>query len=133
MKILYYIIYFIFFCSLYSCSDRNTSLCSELAAADSLMMTDPQGALDILSGIDSAEIGRMDREDRAFHTLLMMEAEYKNYLPVAEDTAVSEAVSYYRRRGPEELLARALVMQGAVLSDIGKHLIALRRQNFPSA
>ena len=119
MKILYYIIYFIFFCSLYSCSDRNTSLCSELAAADSLMMTDPQGALDILSGIDSAEIGRMDREDRAFHTLLMMEAEYKNYLPVAEDTAVSEAVSYYRRRGPEELLARALVMQGAVLSERG--------------
>ena len=83
------------------------------------MMTDPQGALDILSGIDSAEIGRMDREDRAFHTLLMTEAEYKNYLPVAEDTAVSEAVSYYRRRGPEELLARALVMQGAVLSERG--------------
>lgn len=120
MKILYYIIYFIIIsCSLYSCSDRNTSLCSELAAADSLMMTDPQGALDILSGIDSAEIGRMDREDRAFHTLLMTEAEYKNYLPVAEDTAVSEAVSYYRRRGPEELLARALVMQGAVLSERG--------------
>ena len=91
----------------------------ELAAADSLMMTDPQGALDILSGIDSAEVGRMDREDRAFHTLLMTEAEYKNYLPVAEDTAVSEAVSYYRRRGPEELLARALVMQGAVLSERG--------------
>ena len=84
------------------------------------MMTDPQGALDILSGIDSAEIGRMDREDRAFHTLLMTEAEYKNYLPVAEDTAVSEAVSYYRRRGPEELLARALVMQGAVLSERGE-------------
>lgn len=83
------------------------------------MMTDPQGALDILSGIDSAEVGRMDREDRAFHTLLMTEAEYKNYLPVAEDTAVSEAVSYYRRRGPEELLARALVMQGAVLSERG--------------
>lgn len=84
------------------------------------MMTDPQGALDILSGIDSAEVGRMDREERAFHTLLMTEAEYKNYLPVAEDTAVSEAVSYYRRRGPEELLARALVMQGAVLSERGE-------------
>lgn len=83
------------------------------------MMTDPQGALDILSGIDSAEVGRMDREERAFHTLLMTEAEYKNYLPVAEDTAVSEAVSYYRRRGPEDLLARALVMQGAVLSERG--------------
>lgn len=116
MKILYLIV---LLCSLCSCSGRHVSRYPELAAADSLMMTDPQGALDILSGIDSAEIGRMDREDRAFHTLLMTEAEYKNYLPVAEDTAVSEAVSYYRRRGPEELLARALVMQGAVLSERG--------------
>ena len=117
MKILYLIV---LLCSLCSCSGRHVSRYPELAAADSLMMTDPQGALDILSGIDSAEIGRMDREDRAFHTLLMTEAEYKNYLPVAEDTAVSEAVSYYRRRGPEELLARALVMQGAVLSERGE-------------
>ena len=116
MKTLYLIV---LLCSLCSCSGRHVSRYPELAAADSLMMTDPQGALDILSGIDSAEIGRMDREDRAFHTLLMTEAEYKNYLPVAEDTAVSEAVSYYRRRGPEELLARALVMQGAVLSERG--------------
>lgn len=116
MKILYLIV---LLCSLCSCSCRQVSRYPELAAADSLMMTDPQGALDILSGIDSAEVGRMDREERAFHTLLMTEAEYKNYLPVAEDTAVSEAVSYYRRRGPEELLARALVMQGAVLSERG--------------
>ena len=120
MKTLYLIV---LLCSLCSYSGRHVSRYPELAAADSLMMTDPQGALDILSGIDSAEIGRMDREDRAFHTLLMTEAEYKNYLPVAEDTAVSEAVSYYRRRGPEdllaELLARALVMQGAVLSERG--------------
>ncbi len=116
MKILYLIV---LLCSLCSCSGRHVSRYPELAAADSLMMTDPQGALGILSGIDSAEVGRMDREDRAFHTLLMTEAEYKNYLPVAEDTAVSEAVSYYRRRGPEELLARALVMQGAVLSERG--------------
>lgn len=116
MKILYLIV---LLCSLCSCSCRHVSRYPELAAADSLMMTDPQGALDILSGIDSAEVGRMDREERAFHTLLMTEAEYKNYLPVAEDTAVSEAVSYYRRRGPEELLARALVMQGAVLSERG--------------
>ncbi len=117
MKILYLIL---LLCSLCSCSGRHVSRYPELAAADSLMMTDPQGALDILSGIDSAEVGRMDREERAFHTLLMTEAEYKNYLPVAEDTSVSEAVSYYRRRGPEDLLARALVMQGAVLSERGE-------------
>ena len=119
MKILYFIIYFIIFCSLYSCSDRDTGLCSELAAADSLMMTDPQAALDILIGIDSAEVGRMDREGHAFHTLLMTEAEYKNYLPVAEDTAIFKTVKYYRNGKKEDKLARALVMQGAVLSERG--------------
>ena len=104
---------------MYSCSDRDTGLCSELAAADSLMMTDPQAALDILIGIDSAEVGRMDREGHAFHTLLMTEAEYKNYLPVAEDTAIFKTVKYYRNGKKEDKLARALVMQGAVLSERG--------------
>lgn len=116
MKILYLIV---LLCSLCSCSGRHVSRYPELAAADSLMMTDPQGALDILSGIDSAEVGRMDREGHAFHTLLMTEAEYKNYLPVAEDTAIFKTVKYYRNGKKEDKLARALVMQGAVLSERG--------------
>ena len=61
---------------------------SALAAADSLMMTQPQAALDTLSGIDSTRIRRMDRSERAFYTLLTTEAEYKCWLPVAEDTAI---------------------------------------------
>lgn len=102
-----------------SCSDRSGQVSSALAAADSLMLTQPQAALDTLSGIDSTRIRRMDRSDRAFHTLLTTEAEYKCWLPVAKDTAISEAVRYYRRRGPEDRLARALTMQGAVLSERG--------------
>ena len=116
MKILYLIV---LLCSLCSCSGRHVSRYPELAAADSLMMTDPQAALDILIGIDSAEVGRMDREGHAFHTLLMTEAEYKNYLPVAEDTAIFKTVKYYRNGKKEDKLARALVMQGAVLSERG--------------
>ena len=61
----------------------------------------------------------MDREGHAFHTLLMTEAEYKNYLPVAEDTAIFKTVKYYRNGKKEDKLARALVMQGAVLSERG--------------
>ena len=105
MKILYLIV---LLCSLCSCSGRHVSRYPELAAADSLMMTDPQ-----------AEVGRMDREGHAFHTLLMTEAEYKNYLPVAEDTAIFKTVKYYRNGKKEDKLARALVMQGAVLSERG--------------
>ena len=102
-----------------SCSDRSGQVNSALATADSLMLAQPQAALDTLSGIDSARVRRMDRSEWAFYTLLTTEAEYKCWLPVAENTAISEAVRYYRRRGPEDRLARALTMQGAVLSERG--------------
>ena len=102
-----------------SCSDRSGQVTSALDAADSLMTAQPQAALDTLSGIDSTRVRRMDRSERSFYTLLTTEAEYKCWLPVANDTAISEAVRYYRRRGPEDRLARALTMQGAVLYERG--------------
>ena len=90
-----------------------------LTAADSLMMTEPQVALDTLMSIDSSDAEKLPRADKAFYTLLRTEAEYKCWLPVAGNTAISEAADYYRRKGPEDRLARALVMQGAVLSERG--------------
>ena len=108
----------LFLSVLISCNDRGTQLRQALAAADSLMMTDPLAALDTLLTIDSADAARLPRADRALYTLLRTEAGYKCWLPVAGNTtAISEAVDYYRRKGPEDRLARALVMQGVVLSE----------------
>ena len=110
----------LFLSVLISCNDRGAQLRQALAAADSLMMTDPLAALDTLLTIDSADAARLPRADRALYTLLRTEAGYKCYLPVAGNTtAISEAVDYYRRKGPEDRLARALTMQGAVLSESG--------------
>ena len=102
-----------------SCSGRQEQVRQTLAAADSLMTAQPQAALDTLMTIDSSDAESLPRADRAFHTLLRTEAEYKCWLPVAENTAIAEAADYYRRKGPEDRLARALVMQGAVLSERG--------------
>ena len=109
----------LFLSVLISCNDRGAQLRQALAAADSLMMTDPLAALDTLLTIDSADADGLPRADRALYTLLRTEAGYKCWLPVAENTAISEAVDYYRRKGPEDRLARALTMQGAVLSESG--------------
>ena len=109
----------LFLSVLISCNDRGAQLRQALAAADSLMMTDPLAALDTLLTIDSADADGLPRADRALYTLLRTEAGYKCWLPVAENTAISEAVDYYRRKGPEDRLARALVMQGVVLSEQG--------------
>ena len=106
--------------AVFSCSgSRNAQVRQALAAADLLMLTQPQAALDTLMTIDSTDAGKLPRADKAFYTLLHTEAEYKCYLPVAENTAITEAADYYRRKGPEDRLARALVMQGAVLSEQG--------------
>ena len=106
--------------AVFSCSDRRSAQVRQvLATADSLMMIEPQAALDTLMSIDSTYAGKLPRADRAFYTLLRTEAEYKCWLPVAENTAITEAADYYRRKGPEDRLARALVMQGAVLSERG--------------
>ena len=92
----------LFLSVLISCNDRGAQLRQALAAADSLMMTDPLAALDTLLTIDSADADGLPRADRALYTLLR-----------------TEAVDYYRRKGPEDRLARALVMQGVVLSEQG--------------
>ena len=106
--------------AVFSCSGRrDTQVPQALAAADSLMMTEPQAALDTLMTIDSTDAAGLPRAYRALYTLLRTEAEYKCYMPVAGNTTISEAVDYYRRKGTEDRLARALTMQGAVLSESG--------------
>ena len=97
-----------------ACSSQNKEIRSILDAADALVMAQPEAALDTLSIIKDIEAKSLNQADRAFYTLLKTEAEYKSYLPVAQDTAIMHAVRFYSSNGPDDLLARALMMQGAV-------------------
>ena len=72
--------------------------------------------MDSIDSIGGAELGI---KDRAYYSLLLTEAHHKNYQSVFDDTIISEAVKYYRRHGPENNYARALMMYGAVLSEHG--------------
>ena len=96
-----------------SCSDRSGRVTSALFAADSLMMAQPQAALDTLNGLDSTEVRKMGSRDKAFYTLLRTEAKYKCWLPVAEDTAIFRVADYYRKKD-NDYFGRALMMSGAV-------------------
>lgn len=102
-----------------SCTYRGSRVQPVLTAADSLMMFRPEAALDTLLTLDSTVASSLRGRERADYTLLMTEARYKCWLPVAEDTAIIKAAGYYRRKGPDSRLARALMMQGAVLSERG--------------
>lgn len=109
-----------------SCSDRKAHVKNVLVAADSLMMTEPRAALDTLMGLDSSLVVRLGRKDRALYALLKTEAEYKCYRPVDKDTAVFEAVKYFKRNGPKEKYARAMIMKGVVYRDQGDTWEAMR-------
>ncbi|HJB43296.1 MAG TPA: hypothetical protein IAB87_00705, partial [Candidatus Coprenecus merdipullorum] len=96
-----------------SCTSLRVSPISvTLSAADSLMMTDPQSALDTLLTADSLTVLGLCGRDAAYYGFLMAEARYKCYLPVSEDTSVFFSSEYYRRHGPDSLYARALMMCG---------------------
>lgn len=99
---------------LFSCSPGMKEAKAMLAAADSLMDSDPQAAMYTIASIDSTAISGFNKGNRAKYILLGTQARYKCYLPVAGDTSIREAAEYYRRKGPESLYAEALIMKGAV-------------------
>ena len=59
------------------------------------------------------------------YILLCTQAKYKCYLPVSNDTAISIAADYYRRKGPASRYATALSMRGAVEFERGDPVSAL--------
>ena len=57
-------------------------------------------------------------EERAYHTVLLSMAMYKNYIPCTSDSAINEAVDYYRKSGDDLIYLKALVAQGCVNEDM---------------
>ena len=111
------------FCAV-SCSEHGGEVRDMLAAVDTLMDTDLDSALVVTERLDSMR-PVMGRKDRAVYGLLRTEVRYLLFLPVKDDTLVFEAVEYFRRRGPEERLSDALMMQGAVQYERGDWASAL--------
>ena len=91
---------------------------NRLAAADSLMQTNPDSALAIVSAIDSLR----GEGDRAYRDLLLTQARYKAYreITAGDDSAVTRAMDWYRAHGGErEKLTRAYLYKGAVMQELG--------------
>ena len=91
---------------------------NRLTAADSLMQTNPDSALAIVSAIDSL----VTEGDRAYRDLLLTQARYKAYreITAGDDSAVTRAMAWYRAHGGErEKLTRAYIYKGAVMQELG--------------
>lgn len=89
------------------------------------MMNHPEQAKDTLMAIPKEDARKLNQADKVFFTLLETEAKYKNYLPVAQDTAIFDVVAYYQEHGPQDRLARALMLQGAVYEERNERSLAM--------
>lgn len=96
-----------------------------LERADSLLDVRPDSALRLLQEVSPRQLA--DRGGRMHYALLLMQAKYKNYLPVSEDdTLARELVSYYADAGDAGMQARAYYNLGCVYEDRQEPDLALK-------
>ena len=87
---------------------------ARLVLADSVLRSnDPDSALQLLTTIDGAKLPSAG--DRAYHALLLTQAQYRCYVDITSDSTINVALDYYKRhKGEQEKLTRSYIYKGAV-------------------
>ena len=96
---------------------HNTATMQELSRIDSMVYHQQEReALPLLQQMNTEQFSK---EERAYHAVLLSMALYKNYIPCTSDSAINEAVSYFRHLGDDLKYLKALIAQGCVNEDMG--------------
>jgi tetratricopeptide (TPR) repeat protein len=89
----------------------------ELSRIDSMVYHQQEKeALPLLQQMDTEPFSK---EERAYYAVLLSMAMYKNYVPCTSDSAINEAVGYFKKSGDDLKYLKALVAQGCVNEDMG--------------
>lgn len=95
-----------------------------LVAIDSLLVSSPDSALSRLGAIEESTL--KNEGDRAYHALLLTQAQYRCYIKASSDSAINLALSYYERHNNErEKLTRAYIYKGAITDELGDYKAAI--------
>ena len=86
---------------------HDSATMSELARIDSMVYH--QHEKEALPLLLQMKTDQLSKQERAYHTVLLSMAMYKNYVPCTSDSAINEAVSYYRNKGDDLKYLKALV------------------------
>lgn len=105
-----------FFLLLAGCRHHSATM-QELTRIDSMVYH--QHEKEALALLQQMNTEQFSNEERAYHDVLLSMAMYKNYIPCATDSAINEAVNYYKKSGDDLKYLKALVAQGCVNEDIG--------------
>lgn len=118
MKDLFYILISLFFIS---CAKKQTA--TQLAQADSLMISKPDSAFSILKSISPDDVCGI--EQNAYYALLYTQAQYKNFNSIKNDSLINIAVNYYTDHFDCDKLTRSLMYKGGVWADLNYNKLAL--------
>ena len=102
----------------------NRSVDKRLVLADTLMWTNPDSSLAILSAVNRDSL--TSKEDLAYHALLLTQAQFRCNIPLTSDTLISNAVDYYSDNHNREHYTRALLYKGGAYEDMGKPVEAIK-------
>ena len=90
---------------------------SQLVAVDSLLAQDhSEEALQVLQAINPSSL---NHQDKAYHALLSTQAGLACHVATKSDSAINEAVKYFKAHNDKEKHARALLYQGRVNGELG--------------
>ena len=79
-----------------SCNNGTPRYDTRLIHADSLLQEhEPDSALLLLSAIDGATLRAAN--DRAYHALLLTQAQYRCYADITSDSTINVALDYYQQ------------------------------------
>lgn len=99
-----------------SCT-QSTSNMTALMRIDSLLLkNDYVEALSEINGIDP---NKLNEADLALYSLLLTQAQYKNFEPITSDSIINQAVNYYQNSDDKEKATRSLLYQGCVYEVLG--------------
>ncbi len=103
---------------LLACCSPDSATMHELARIDTMVYHQQhEEALPALQQMGTQQLGR---RERAYHAVLMSMAMYKSYIPCASDSAINDAVDYYKKSGDDLMYLKALIAQGCVNEDMGR-------------
>ena len=106
-----------FFFLLFGGCHHYSATMQELSRIDSMVYH--QQEKEALATLQQMDCGRFSKEERAYYAVLLSMAMYKNYIPCTRDSAINEAVGYYKKSGDDMKYLKALIAQGCVNEDMG--------------
>lgn len=107
----------------HSCRKEVAPTCPALFAADSIMWSNPDSALQLLQQITNPQ--DFNNPDRAFYALLLTQARYKSCVPLENDSLIRIAVDYYEGGKEKERLAKSYFYWGCVHAEKQEGLEAI--------